>query len=143
FLDEVAEAAGKDPVQFRLDLLDRAKKKPVGEITYDIDRMKGVIQLAADKSSWGKKDGLSQVFSVYFSHRSYVAQVAEVRMKQNNPVLEKIYAATDCGVVVNPTGADQQVRGGMVDGMGHAMFSNLTFTNGSPEQKNFDSYRLI
>jgi isoquinoline 1-oxidoreductase beta subunit len=143
FLDEVAEAVGKDPVKFRLDLLDRAKKSPVGEIAYDIERMKGVIQLAAEKSGWGKKDGLSQGFSVYFSHRSYVAQVAEVRMKQGNPVLEKIYAATDCGVVVNPTGADQQVRGGMVDGMGHAMFSNMTFQNGIPEQKNFDSYRLI
>ena len=143
FLDEVAEAAGKDPVQFRLALLDRAKKNPVGEIHYDIDRMKGVIQLAAEKSGWGSKAGVSQGFSVYFSHRSYVAQVADVRMKQGNPVLEKIYAATDCGIVVNPTGADQQVRGGIVDGMGHAMFSNMTFKNGLPEQKNFDSYRLI
>jgi len=143
FLDEVAEVAGKDPVAFRLDLLDKAKKNPVGEIHYDIDRMKGVIQLAAEKSNWGKKEGLSQGFSVYFSHRSYVAQVAEVRMTQGSPVLEKIYAATDCGIVVNPTGADQQVRGGMVDGMGHAMFSNMTFKNGVPEQKNFDSYRLI
>jgi isoquinoline 1-oxidoreductase beta subunit len=143
FLDEVAEAVGKDPVKFRLDLLDRAMKKPVGEISYDIERMKGVIELAAEKSGWGKKEGLSQGFSVYFSHRSYVAQVAEVRMIQGNPVLEKMYAATDCGVVVNPTGADQQVRGGMVDGMGHAMFSNMTFKDGLPEQKNFDSYRLI
>jgi len=143
FLDEVAEAVGKDPVQFRLDLLERAKKNPVGEIHYDIDRMKGVIQLAAEKSGWGNKEGVSQGFSVYFSHRSYVAQVAEVRMKQGNPVLEKIHAVTDCGIVVNPTGADQQVRGGIVDGMGHAMFSNMTFKNGLPEQKNFDSYRLI
>ena len=143
FLDEVAEAVGKDPVQFRLDLLDQAKKKPVGEIHYDIDRMKGVIQLAADKSGWGQKEGVSQGFSVYFSHRSYVAQVAEVSMKQGNPVLDKITAATDCGIVVNPTGADQQVRGGMIDGMGHALFSNLTFKDGLPEQRNFDSYRLI
>ena len=143
FLDEVAEAAGKDPVQFRLALLDRAKTNPVGEIHYDIDRMKGVIQLAAEKSGWGSKEGVSQGFSVYFSHRSYVAQVADVRMKQGNPVLEKIHAVTDCGIVVNPTGADQQVRGGIVDGMGHAMFSNMTFTNGVPEQKNFDTYRLI
>jgi len=143
FLDEVAEAAGKDPVDFRLALLDKAKTKPVGEIHYDIDRMKGVIQLAAEKSSWGRKEGVSQGFSVYFSHRSYVAQVAEVRMRQGNPVLEKIYAATDCGIVVNPTGADQQVRGGIVDGMGHAMFSNMTFKDGVPEQKNFDTYRLI
>lgn len=143
FLDEVAEAAGEDPVEFRLALLDKAKTKPVGEIHYDIDRMKGVIQLAAEKAGWGKKAGLSQGFSVYFSHRSYVAQVAEVSMKQGNPVLEKIYAATDCGIVVNPTGADQQVRGGIVDGMGHAMFSNMTFKDGVPEQKNFDTYRLI
>ena len=143
FLDEVAEAAGKDPVQFRLDLLDRAKENPVGEIHYDIDRMKGVIQLAAEKADWGNKRDLYQGFSVYFSHRSYVAQVAEVRMAQGNPVLEKLYAATDCGVVVNPTGADQQVRGGMVDGMGHAMFSNLTFKEGLPEQRNFNAYRLI
>lgn len=143
FLDEVAEAAGKDPVEFRLALLNKVKASPVGEIHYDIDRMKGVIQLAAEKSSWGRKEGISQGFSVYFSHRSYVAQVAEVRMRQGNPVLEKIYAATDCGVVVNPTGADQQVRGGIVDGMGHAMFSNMTFKDGLPEQKNFDTYRLI
>lgn len=143
FLDEVAEAAGKDPVQFRLELLDRAKKNPVGEIKYDIDRMKGVTEMVAEKSGWGQKEGLSQGFSVYFSHRSYVAQVAEVSMKQGNPVLEKLYAATDCGVVVNTTGADQQVRGGMIDGMGHAMFGNLTFKDGVSEQKNFDSYRLI
>ncbi len=143
FLDEVAEAAGKDPVEFRLALLDRAKANPVGAIHYDIDRMKGVIQLAAEKADWGRKEGVSQGFSVYFSHRSYVAQVAEVRMRQGNPVLEKIYAATDCGIVVNPTGADQQVRGGIVDGMGHAMFSNMTFKDGLPEQKNFDTYRLI
>src|SRR5690606_1392350 len=138
FLDEVAEAAGKDPVAFRLDLLDKAKKNPVGEIHYDIDRMKEVIQLAAEKSNWGKKEGLSQGFSVYFSHRSYVAQVAEVRMTQGSPVLEKIYAATDCGIVVNPTGADQQVRGGMVDGMGHAMFSNRAFENGEQRQTKCD-----
>lgn len=143
FLDEVAFAAKKDPVKFRLELLERAKKSPVGEIKYDVDRMIGVIQLAAEKSNWGKNGNLHQGFSVYYSHRSYVAQVADVEMNQGNPVLKKIYAVTDCGIVVNPTGADQQVRGGIVDGMGHAMFSNLTFENGVPKQKNFDSYRLI
>jgi isoquinoline 1-oxidoreductase beta subunit len=143
FIDEVAEAAGKDPVQFRLELLDRAKSNPVGSIHYDVDRMRTVVEMAAEKSGWGKKEGVAQGFSVYFSHRSYVAQVAEVRMQQGNPVLEKIYAVTDCGIVVNPTGADQQVRGGMVDGMGHAMFTNMTFKQGMAEQKNFDSYRLI
>jgi isoquinoline 1-oxidoreductase beta subunit len=143
FLDEVALAAKKDPVQFRLELLDRAKRTPVGEIKYDIDRMKAVIQLAAEKSGWGKKQNVSQGFSVYFSHRSYVAQVAEIEMKNSNPVLKKIYAASDCGIVVNLSGARQQVIGGIVDGFGHAMFGKLTFKDGVPEQKNFNNYRLI
>lgn len=143
FLDEVAMAAKKDPVKFRLELLDRAKKSPVGEIHYDIDRMKGVIELAAEKSGWGNKKNVSQGFSVYFSHRSYVAQVAEIEMNKKNPVLKKIYAASDCGIVVNLSGARQQVTGGIVDGFGHAMFGKLTFKDGEPEQKNFNSYRLI
>jgi isoquinoline 1-oxidoreductase subunit beta len=143
FLDEVALAAKKDPVKMRLDLLDRAKNNPVGEIHYDIDRMRGVIQTAADKSNWGKNKDVMQGFSVYFSHRSYVAQVANIEMENGQPVLKKITAATDCGIVVHPTGANQQVRGGIVDGMGHAMFTNMTFENGLPRQKNFDTYRLI
>jgi isoquinoline 1-oxidoreductase beta subunit len=105
--------------------------------------MKGVINTAAEKSGWGKKPGVSQGFSVYFSHRSYVAQVAEAKIVDGKAVLDKMYAVTDCGIVVNPTGADQQVKGGMIDGMGHAMFTNMTFTDGIADQKNFDTYRLI
>ncbi len=143
FLDEVAVAAKQDPVQFRLNLLERAKKTPVGAIKYDIDRMKGVIELAAEKSGWGKKKNIHQGFSVYFSHRSYVAQVAEVTMKNGKPMIQKIYAAADCGIVVNLSGAYQQVKGGIVDGMGHALFGNLTFKDGAVEQRNYNSYRLI
>ncbi|MBX7127071.1 MAG: molybdopterin-dependent oxidoreductase [Cyclobacteriaceae bacterium] len=142
FLDEVATASGKDPIRFRLELLEKAKKSPVGAIKYDIDRMMGVIKLAQEKSGWGRKD-VSQGFSVYFSHRSYVAQVADVAMEQNRPVIRKIHAAIDCGVVVNVAGANQQVRGGVVDGLGHALFGNLTFKDGAAEQKNFNNYRLI
>jgi isoquinoline 1-oxidoreductase subunit beta len=143
FLDEVALAAKKDPVKLRLELLDRAKNNPVGEIHYDIDRMKGVIETAAEKSNWGKNQDVMQGFSVYFSHRSYVAQVADISMENGQPVLKKITAATDCGMVIHPTGANHQVRGGIVDGMGHAMFTNMTFENGLPRQRNFDTYRLI
>ncbi len=143
FLDEVAQAAGKDPVQFRLDLLEKAKKSPVGDIKYNIDRMKVVIELVAEKSGWGKKKDVAQGFSVYFSHASYVAQVGEVVMQKGKPVLKKIYAAVDCGIVVNPSGARQQVMGGIVDGVGHAMFGNLTFKNGAPEQNNFNTFRMI
>lgn len=143
FLDEVAVAAGKDPVQFRLELLAKAKKQPVGDIRYDIDRMETVIKMAAEKSGWGKKKDVHQGFSVYFSHASYVAQVAEVVMKGGLPQVKKIYAVSDCGQVVSMNGATHQVMGGIVDGLGHAMYSKLTFRDGAADQNNFNSYRLI
>jgi len=143
FIDEVAKAAGKDPIQFRLDLLARARTSPVGAIKYDIGRMEMVIKTAAEKSNWGKKPGVFQGFSVYFSHQSYVAQVCEVILQAGKPVVKKIYAVADCGQVINVSGARQQVMGGVTDGLGHAMYSKLTFTNGATDQKNFSTYRLI
>lgn len=143
FIDEVAMAAGKDPVQFRLDLLQKARTKPVGEIRYNIDRMETVIKTAAEKSGWGTKKGVSQGFSVYFSHASYVAQVAEAVMKDGKPVIKKIYAVSDCGEVINKSGALQQVMGAIVDGYGHAMFGKLSFKDGVPEQTNYHNYRMI
>lgn len=143
FLDEVAEAAGKDPVEFRLALLEKAKKSPAGDIKYDVDRMIGVIKLAAEKSKWGKKKGVHQGFSVYFSHRSYVAQVGEVVVENGKPVLKNVIAAVDCGIVINKSGSLQQVRGGVVDGLGHAMYGNMTFKDGAPDQRNFNGFRLI
>lgn len=143
FIDEVAQTAGKDPVQFRLDLLQKARTKPVGTFSYNIDRMETVIKQVAEKSGWGKKKGVFQGFSVYFSHASYVAQVAEVILKNKKPVVQKIYAVVDCGIVINKSGALQQVMGGITDGYGHAMFGKLSFKDGKPEQDNFTSYRLI
>jgi isoquinoline 1-oxidoreductase beta subunit len=143
FFDEVAIAAGKDPIQFRLDLLEKAKTAPVGPVKYDVDRMIGVIKMAADKSGWNTKKGVSQGFSVYFSHRSYVAQVCDVAMEKGLPVVKKITAVSDCGQVINLSGARQQVMGGIVDGYGHAMFGKLSFDKGETQQKNYNSYRLI
>lgn len=143
FIDEVAQTAGKDPVQFRLDLLQKARTKPVGTFNYNIDRMETVIKQAAEKSGWGKKKGVFLGFSVYFSHASYVAQVAEVVLKDKKPVVQKIYAVADCGIVINKSGALQQVMGGITDGYGHAMFGKLSFKDGKPEQNNFTTYRLI
>ena len=144
FLDEVALAAGKDPVQFRLELLQKARTNPVGKNNnYDINRMETVIKQAAEKSGWGKKKDVHQGFSVYFSHASYVAQVCDVVMNGNTPVVKKIYAVADCGEVINKSGALHQVMGGIVDGYGHAMFGKLTFKDGTPEQNNFDQYRII
>jgi len=143
FLDEVAEAAGKDPVQFRLELLEKAKKAPAGDVKYDVDRMIAVIKLAAEKSNWGKKKGVFQGFSVYFSHRSYVAQVGEVAMEKGKPALKNVIVAVDCGIVINKSGSLQQIRGGVVDGLGHAMYGNMTFKDGVPDQRNFNGFRLI
>jgi len=144
FLDEVAEAAGKDPVQLRLDLLQRARTSPVGKFGYDISRMENVIKEVAAKANWGEaKPGVHQGFSVYFSHASYVAQVAELVMKEGKPAVQKIYAVSDCGQVINSSGALQQVMGAIVDGLGHAMYGKLTFAKGMAEQNNFSNYRLI
>jgi len=143
FIDEVALAAGKDPVQFRLDLLQRARTKPVGTFNYNIDRMETVIKTVAERSGWGKKKDVSQGFSVYFSHNSYVAQVAEVQMKDGKPIVKKIFAVSDCGEVINKSGALQQVMGAIVDGYGHAMFGKISFKDGVPEQNNFHQFRLI
>ena len=143
FIDEVAIAAGKDPVEFRLSLLQKARTTPAGAIKYNIDRMETVIKKAAEVSGWGNKSGVSQGFSVYFSHASYVAQVCEVVMNGKIPVIKKIYAVSDCGEVVNKGGALQQVLGGIVDGLGTAMYGKLSFKEGKPEQNNFDEYRLI
>ncbi len=144
FLDEVAEKMGKDTVQMRLDLLDNAKKSPTGDIKYDIDRFRKVIETVAEKANWGKKDkSIFQGFSVYFSHNSYVAQVAEVVLDKNQPVLKKVYCAIDCGILVNKSGALNQAVGSIVDGLGHAMYGNLTFKDGAAEQNNFNTFRMI
>jgi isoquinoline 1-oxidoreductase beta subunit len=143
FIDEVAAAAGKDPVQFRLELLQKAKLAPVGAVKYDIDRMEKIIKTVAENSGWGTKKGVSQGFSVYFSHASYVAQVCEVVMTGGKPVVKKIYAVCDCGEVINKSGALQQVMGAITDGYGHAMYGKLSFKDGVPEQNNFNKYRLI
>jgi isoquinoline 1-oxidoreductase beta subunit len=143
FLDEVAEAMGKDPVQMRLDLLEKARKAPAGPVRYDINRMENVIRAVAEKSQWGKKPGVSQGFSVYFSHASYVGQICDVVMEGGKPKIKKVTAVSDCGIVINKSGAEQQVMGGILDGMGHAMYGKLSFVNGEPQEKNFDTYRHI
>lgn len=144
FFDEVAADIGADPVQFRLDLFQQAKDNPVGEIDYDIDKFMGVIKLAADKSGWGKsKDGVYQGFSTYYSHNTYVAEVANVSMKSDIPVVEKMICAVDCGIVVNPIAATNQIEGGIVDGIGHAMYGDFSFQQGQPQHNNFHQYRMI
>lgn len=144
FLDEIAEQLGQDPVQFRLDLFEEAKNNPTGELDYDIDKFVGVIKLAAEKSNWGKMpDSVYQGFSAYYAHRTYVAEVANVVMQNGKPKVQKVICAADCGIVVNPDAAVNLMEGGVVDGIGHAMFGDFTFENGVPRDNNFDTYRMI
>ena len=145
FLDEVAEAMGKDPIDFRLELLDRAEKNPVGKNNdYDASRYAGVLELVKEKSNWtGTNKEIYRGTAAYFCHNSYVANVLDLEMKNGNPVVKKVYCAIDCGIVVNPDAAVNLAEGGVVDGIGHAMYSAMTFKDGVPEQNNFDKYRLI
>lgn len=145
FLDEVAEATGKDPIEFRLDLLKRAQENPVGETNdYDASRYAGVLELVREKSNWGSdKPGMHRGVSAYFCHNSYVAQVLDIEMDNDKPIVQKVTSAIDCGIVVNPDAATNLAEGGVVDGIGHAMYSAITFRDGAPEQNNYDKYRLI
>lgn len=146
FLDELAETMGKDPLDFRLELFERAKTNPVGENNdYEADRYAGVLKLVAEKSGWGKSADkeIHRGIAAYFCHNSYVANVLDIRMKNGQPVVEKVWCAADCGIVVNPDAAVNMMEGGSVDGIGHALYSQLTFKEGTPEQSNFDKYRLM
>ncbi|WP_422354067.1 molybdopterin cofactor-binding domain-containing protein [Roseivirga pacifica] len=145
FLDEVAEAAGKDPIEFRLDLLKRAKENPVGERNdYEADRYAGILELVRDKSNWGQAEaGISRGVSAYFCHNSYVAHVLDVEMVNGEPKVKRVTCAVDCGIVINPLAATNMVEGAVVDGIGNSMYSHLTFRQGATEQTNFDKYRII
>lgn len=146
FMDEIAHQTGKDPVALRLELLEQAKNNPVGKVNYEPDRFAAVIKKAAEVSGWGKSKAANifQGFAAHFSFASYVAQVAEVEKQADGKVkLKKMYCVVDCGTVVNPSGAETQVEGSIIDGIGHAMYAELTLTKGKPDQTNFHAYRMI
>jgi isoquinoline 1-oxidoreductase beta subunit len=145
FLDEVAELAGKDPIAFRLELLERAKTNPVGKNNdYDPERYAGVLKLVREKSNWDQsKLNVSRGVAAYFCHNTYVAEVVDLRMAANKPVIEKVIAAVDCGVVVNPDAAKNMGEGGIIDGIGNALFGEMAFKDGVPDKNNFHQYRMI
>lgn len=145
FLDEVAELAGKDPIEFRLELFNRAIKNPVGDkYEYEAERYAGVLKLVKEKSNWGEtKPGVHRGVAAYFCHSTYVAEVMDIVMEDGQPRIKHVWCAVDCGIVVNPDAAVNIIQGGVVDGVGHAMYSQLTFSDGAPNEMNFDRYQLI
>jgi len=145
FLDEVAEIAGKDPIDFRLELFDRAINNPVGEkYEYEAERYAGVLKLVKEKANWGQdKPDVHRGVAAYFCHSTYVAEVFDIVLENGQPKVKKVWCGVDCGIVVNPDAAKNMIQGGVIDGIGHAMYSQLTFKNGAPDQMNFDKYQLI
>ena len=145
FLDEVAEAMGKDPIEFRLELLKRAKENPVGETNdYDADRYASVLELVKEKAGWGQNDtNLYRGVSAYFCHNSYAAHVLDLTIENGKPVVQKVTCAIDCGIVVNPDAAVNMAEGGIVDGIGNAFYGEMTFKDGVPQKNNFHQYRMI
>ncbi|KGL62510.1 xanthine dehydrogenase family protein molybdopterin-binding subunit [Polaribacter sp. Hel1_85] len=144
FFDELATELNIDTIQLRLDLLQNVKGTSDKSIQYSGQRMEDTIKLVREKANWGKtKDGVYQGFSAYYSHNTHVAEIAEIELKDGFPVIKKVVVAVDCGVVVNPTGARNQVEGGVLDGIGHAMYADFSFKDGKPSDRNFDTYRLI
>ena len=140
FFDEVAVAAGRDPLEFRLDLLS----KNYGELQLDPERAAGTLRLAAEKAGWGREmeanRGLGIAF--HFDHRGHVAHVAEVTTDGNRYSLDKVYAAVDVGPVLNMSGAMNQVEGCVIDGLSTTRLET-TMAGGSAQQVNFDEYPLL
>ncbi|HQS24878.1 MAG: isoquinoline 1-oxidoreductase [Sphingobacteriia bacterium 24-36-13] len=146
FLDELAETVGKDPLDFRIEMLKKAKANPVGKNNdYNADRFIAVLELLKEKSNWGStaSKNAKRGVSAYFCHASYAAHVVDVTMKNGQPYVEKVVTAMDCGFVVNPEGAKNMVEGAVVDGIGNALYGELILEKGATVQKNLNNYRII
>ena len=167
FIDELAHAAGKDPVEFRLNLLDQPGRDKVKEAAkpkvenegaptqrdrerqaYDVDRMRGVLQAVAERSGWGKRilpKGTALGVAFHYSFQGYFAHVAEVSVNSNDQVkVNKVWACGDVGSqIVNPSGAEAQVQGAIIDGLSELMRQEITLENGRVVQTNYNQHPII
>jgi isoquinoline 1-oxidoreductase beta subunit len=135
FIDEVAHAAGRDPFEFRRDLLDHEP------------RMRGVLELAAAKAGWSDRPlprGKGRGIAVAEAFKTLVAQVAEVSVDHKGQVtVDRVVCAVDCGVPINPDVITAQMEGGIGFGIGAVRFGAITLNAGRVEQDNFNGYRVL
>lgn len=142
FIDELAVAAGKDPLQFRLHLLEKEQDLTYFTTTWKTTRMRAVLQLAAEKAGWDKPlpAGHYRGVACFGCFASYMAEVVEITMENDQPRVHRVVAVVDCGQVVNPSILEQQIQGGIVYGLGNALRAKITIEKGRVVQGNFDDY---
>jgi CO/xanthine dehydrogenase Mo-binding subunit len=142
FIDELAVAAGKDPLQYRLKLLAKDQDLTYFSTTWKTARMRGVLQLAAEKAGWDKPlpAGRYRGTACFGCFASYMAEVVEITMENDQPRVHRVVAVVDCGQVVNPSILEQQIQGGIVYGLANALRAKITIEKGRVVQGNFDDY---
>ncbi len=142
FIDELAIAAGKDPLQYRLHLLAKDQDLQYFTTTWHTARMRAALQLAAEKSAWNSPlpAGHYRGVACFGCFASYMAEVVEITMENDQPRVHRVVAVVDCGQVVNPTILEQQIQGGIVYALGNALRAKITIEKGRVVQGNFDDY---
>jgi isoquinoline 1-oxidoreductase subunit beta len=142
FIDELAAAAGKDPLEYRLHMLAKDQDIQYFTTTWHMARMRGALQLAAEKAGWSKPlpAGRYRGVACFGCFSSYMAEVVEISMENEVPRVHRVVAAVDCGQVVNPSIMEQQIQGGIVYALSNALRAKITIEKGRVVQGNFDDY---
>ena len=145
FIDELAAVAKKDPLEYRLHLLSKDEDIKYFDTVWHTARMRGVLQLAAEKAGWGKPlpAGHYQGIACFGCFSTYMAEVVEISMENGQPRVQRVVAAMDCGQVVNPGILEQQIKGGVIYALTNALRAQITIDKGRVVQGNFDDYAAI
>src|SRR5205085_1734763 len=144
FIDEVAHARGADPLGFRLEMLQGADIIKAGATTVDRRRLRRVLETVREKSGWAtplpKGQGRGVDCNAYFGH-TYIAYVVDVAAEPDGNVgIKRVVAVVDCGLVVNPTGVEQQMEGGIIWGISSALKCEITFHGGAAQQSSYADF---
>tara|TARA_R110001583_G_scaffold123082_1_gene274388 strand:+ start:8918 stop:11113 length:2196 start_codon:yes stop_codon:yes gene_type:complete len=146
FADELAYAAKKDPLEFRLNLIGKDRIEDTKDpLKYDTARLKNVLKIAAKNAEWGKElpEGHAYGLAVHYSFYSYVASVVEVSVIKGKVKVHNVFTAIDCGTVVNRNTITSQMEGAAIFGMSLAYYGKITAKNGAIEQNNYNDYQMI